>query len=91
MTYKTILVSLNEIGRLPQVIGAAGNLGRILGAHVSGLYVIPAIQVYPSVGFEAAPQVFEGNRTYFKENTDKVRAAFETAMKKEGLNFDLHV
>ena len=90
MTYKTILVSLNEIGRLPQVIGAAGNLGRILGAHVSGLYVIPAIQVYPSVGFEAAPQVFEGNRGYFKDNAAKVRAAFEEAMKREGVSFDFH-
>ncbi|HLF21217.1 MAG TPA: universal stress protein [Aestuariivirga sp.] len=91
MTYKTIMVSLNEIGRLPQLIEAAAFLGRTFKAHVSGLYVIPAVQVYPSVGFEAAPQVFEGNRTYFKENAEKVRAAFETAMKKEGLNFDLHV
>ena len=90
MTYKTILVSLNEVGRLPQVIGAAGTLGRILSAHVSGLYVIPAIQVYPSVGFEAAPQVFEGNRTYFKDNAAKVRTAFEEAMKREGLSFDFH-
>lgn len=90
MTYKTILVSLNEVGRLPQVIGAAGTLGRILGAHVSGLYVIPAIQVYPSVGFEAAPQVFEGNRTYFKDNAAKVRAAFEEAMKREDVSFDFH-
>ena len=87
MTYRTILVSLNEVGRLPQVIGAAGTLGRILGAHVAGLYVIPAIQVYPSVGFEAAPQVFEGNRTYFKDNAAKVRTAFEEAMKREGLAF----
>ena len=56
MTYKTILVSLNEIGRLPQLIEAAAFLGRTFKAHVSGLYVIPAVQVYPSVGFEAAPR-----------------------------------
>ena len=90
MTYKTIMVSLNEIGRLPQLIEAAAFLGQTFKAHISGLYVIPAVQVYPSVGFEAAPQVFEGNRIYFKENTDKVKAAFETAISKEGLNFDFH-
>ncbi len=90
MTYKTIMVSLNEIGRLPQLIDAAAFLGRTFKAHISGLYVIPAVQVYPSVGFEAAPQVFEGNRTYFKENAGTVKAAFEAAMEKEGLKFDLH-
>ena len=76
MSYKTILVSLNEVGRLPQLLAAAAKLAReTLGTHVSGLYVIPAVQVYPSVGFEAAPQVFEGNRSFFKDNAAKVREA----------------
>ncbi len=91
MTYKTILVSLNEIGRLAEVLAAAQQLGRSLGSHVSGLYVVPAVQVYPSVGFEAAPQVFEGNRTYFKDNAAKVRGLFEEAMKREGVSFDFHM
>ena len=91
MTYKTILISLNEISRLPQLIAAASSLGQALDAHVSGLYVIPAVQVYPSVGFEAAPQVFEGNRTYFKDNAATVRSTFEAAMQREGVKFDLHV
>jgi len=91
MTYKTILASLNEVGRLAEVIEAACTLGRKLDAHVSGLYVIPAVQVYPSVGFEAAPQVFEGNRTFFKDNAERVRNAFEAAMKKESLSFDFHL
>jgi nucleotide-binding universal stress UspA family protein len=90
MTYKTVLASLNEIGRLPQVIAAAAALGRALDGHVSGLYVVPAVQVYPSVGFEAAPQVFEGNRTYFKDNAAKVRSTFEDTMRREALSFDFH-
>ena len=51
---------------------------------MSGLYVIPAVQVYPSVGFEAAPQVFEGNRSFFKDNAQRVKQAFEEAMRSEG-------
>jgi nucleotide-binding universal stress UspA family protein len=90
MSYKTILVSLNEIGRQKELVAAAVALGRATGAHVSGLYVIPAVQVYPSVGFEAAPQVFEGNRSFFKENTQRVRDSFEDAMRREGLAFDFH-
>ena len=65
-------------------------LARATGAHVSGLYVIPAVQVYPSVGFEAAPQVFEGNRTYFKDNAARVKQSFEEAMTREGLTHDFH-
>lgn len=90
MSYKTIMVSLNEVGRITELVSAAVALGRASGAHVSGLYVIPAVQVYPSVGFEAAPQVFEGNRTFFKDNAERVKTAFEDAMRKEGLQHDFH-
>ena len=91
MTYKTILVSLNEVGRAAELIAAAADLARQTGAHVSGLYVVPAVQVYPSVGFEAAPQVFEGNRTYFKDNSARVKQSFEDAMTREGLPHDFHL
>ena len=91
MSYKTILVSLNELSRLPQLLAVAAAAARSFGAHISGLYVIPAVQLYPSMGFEAVPQVFDGNQIYFKDNQEKVRATFEETMKKEGLKFDLHV
>jgi nucleotide-binding universal stress UspA family protein len=91
MSYKTILVSLNEVGRLEQLVAAAVSLARGTGAHVSGLYVVPSVQVYPSVGFEAAPQVFEGNRTFFKDNASRVKQAFEDAMRREGLAHDFHL
>jgi nucleotide-binding universal stress UspA family protein len=90
MSYRTILVCLNEIGRLSETIGTAVQLARDTGAHVSGLYVVPAVQVYPSVGFEAAPQVFEGNRSFFKENAQRVKQAFEEAMRREALPHDFH-
>lgn len=90
MSYKTILVSLNEVGRLTELVAAAVTLARETGAHVSGLYVVPAVQVYPSVGFEAAPQVFEGNRSFFKDNGARVKQAFEAAMQAEGLSHDFH-
>jgi len=90
MSYKTILVSLNEVGRLTELVAAAVTLARETGAHVSGLYVVPAVQVYPSVGFEAAPQVFEGNRSFFKDNGARVKQAFEAAMQAESLSHDFH-
>lgn len=91
MSYKTILVSLNEVGRVAELVAAGAELARQTGAHVSGLYVIPSVQVYPSVGFEAAPQVFEGNRSFFKDNAQRVKQSFEQAMRGEGLPFDFHL
>jgi nucleotide-binding universal stress UspA family protein len=90
MSYKTILVSLNEVGRVAESAAAAISLARETGAHVSGLYVVPAVQVYPSVGFEAAPQVFEGNRSFFKDNAARVKQVFEDALTREGLHHDFH-
>lgn len=90
MSYKTILISLNEVGRIAELAAAAVELARRTGAHVSGLYVVPAVQVYPSVGFEAAPQVFEGNRSFFKDNGARVKQVFEEAMRREGLSHDFH-
>lgn len=90
MSYRTILLCLNEIGRLSETISAAVQLARDTGVHVSGLYVVPAVQVYPSVGFEAAPQVFEGNRSFFKENAQRVKQVFEDAMRREALPHDFH-
>ncbi len=91
MTYKTILVSLNEVGRMAELAAAAAGLARDLGAHVAGLYVVPAVQVYPSVGFEAAPQVFEGNRSYFKDHAARVKQSFGDAMTREGLAHDFRL
>jgi nucleotide-binding universal stress UspA family protein len=82
---------LNEVGRLGELVAAAVDLARETGAHISGLYIVPAVQVYPSVGFEAAPQVFEGNRSFFKDHTQRVKQTFEDAMRREGLPHDLHL
>jgi nucleotide-binding universal stress UspA family protein len=91
MAYKTILLCLNEISRLPQLIAVARQLGVKFNAHVSGLYVVPGVQIYPSVGFSAGPDIFDGTRLYFQKHLPLVRETFETAMKQDKLSFDMHV
>jgi nucleotide-binding universal stress UspA family protein len=81
----TLLVNLNDTARLDYVASSAARLAGKLDAHVVGLYVIPAVQIYPSLGFEAVPQVFEGHRVFFKENEQRVQARFEEIMKEAGL------
>jgi nucleotide-binding universal stress UspA family protein len=89
MSYRTILVCLDEVNRVGALVGAASRIAALTDAHVRGLYVIPAAQIYPSTGFEAVPQVFEGHRTFFQNNKDSVRSSFEEAMKRQGQAFDL--
>jgi len=91
MAYKTILLCLNEIERLPQLIAAARQLGVKFNAHISGLYVIPGVQVFPTDGYGAAPAVFDATRTYFKNQLPKVQTEFEAAMKADNITFDLRV
>jgi nucleotide-binding universal stress UspA family protein len=91
MAYKTILLCLNEIARLPQLISVARELGIKFGAHIAGLYIIPGVQVYADGGYGTAPIVSDAMRNFYQENLPKVREEFETAMKKDKLSFDLHV
>jgi nucleotide-binding universal stress UspA family protein len=91
MAYKTVLVSLNEIARLSNLNTIAKRIGGAFEAHVSGLYVVPSVQFYPSVGLEAVPQVFEGHRTYFKEHSEEVRRSFSAAMEADGLAYNISV
>jgi nucleotide-binding universal stress UspA family protein len=91
MAYKTILLCLNEIARLPQIIEAGRTLGTEFKAHISGLYVIPGIQVYPTAGYAATPDIFDGNRAFYKNHQTKVREAFEKAMQADGLSFDFQL
>ncbi|MGE0240606.1 MAG: universal stress protein [Parvibaculaceae bacterium] len=86
MSYKTVLVALNEINRLDALNAAAARIAGLDGAFVRGLYTIPAAQIYPSTGFEAVPQMFEGHQTFFKNNLPKVKNAFEAAMKQAQLD-----
>ena len=86
MAYKTVLLCLTEIDRIPQLLAAGPKLGGDHDAHVTGLYIIPGIQVYPNAGLAAVPDVYDGNRKHYISNKAQVKAAFEEAMKKDGLS-----
>ncbi len=87
MTPKTILLCLNEIASNDQAISAARQLANTFKAHVTGLYVIPAVQIYPTAGMDAPPQIYDGNRVFFEQSKSLVQDAFEKAMKADGISF----
>lgn len=91
MNFKTITVCLNEIAANPKLLDVVRKLGVRFDAHIKGLYVIPAVQIYGGAAPAMVPVVFDANRVHFESQLPKVREAFETIMKKDGLNFDLQV
>ena len=91
MANKTILVCLNEISRLPQLLKAARHLGVKFNAHIRGLYVIPGVIFYPSAGYGAGPDIYDGNRVWFQDKQEQARQDFETAMKADSIPFDFQL
>lgn len=82
MSFKTILVCLNEIDRVPVVLALAADLAAKDDAHVIGLYVIPSPRIYPAVGpgVAASATVLDQYAEFFKARSDAVRQQFEDAM-----------
>jgi nucleotide-binding universal stress UspA family protein len=89
VTYKTILVSLNDLERNPALLDSAAQLARDMDAHLRGIFVIPAVEIYGSFGFE--PIIFEGNRELFTDAEKSVRLAFDSARENFGVRGDIIV
>jgi nucleotide-binding universal stress UspA family protein len=77
MSYKTILVHLNDQRRVASLIDAATNLGQRFGAHVQALYVMPPIPTYGPTAFGAG--YIQAGLHAFREEAENVRKAFEDA------------
>ena len=62
-----------------------------MDAHIAGLYVIPAVQVYPSTAFEAMPVIFEAHREYFSKQREQVKARLPRGLAPPGVRGDIAV
>jgi nucleotide-binding universal stress UspA family protein len=85
MAYKTVLVSLNDVPRAEAMIDAAALIAKAYDAHLIGCYVIPAVTIYPEVGFAAPPAVDDTRQQYFKTNIAVVKERFEAKLRQDGL------
>lgn len=84
MTYKTILISLNDIGRTDAIIDAAELLTEVYDAHLIGCYVIPAVRIYPEIGSGTA-SVDDTQQQYYKSNLAAVKERFDARLRRKGL------
>jgi nucleotide-binding universal stress UspA family protein len=79
MTYKSILVHLNNEGRVARLMGAAMQLALPANSHVIGLFVVPAAParspLLPIISGSAIASAIEA----YRKTGEGIRSAFEQA------------
>ncbi len=88
---KNLLVSLNDHDRREHLSRFAAALARRFGAHLSGLYVVPALRLYPVVTVHVPPEVFEAQRKVFRKRGEEVHVAFRAACEEHGVDCEWHL
>ncbi|QIG48896.1 universal stress protein [Nordella sp. HKS 07] len=83
MSYRTILLSLNDLDRNSVLLECAAKLAHDLDAHLQGLYVVPAVEILAGIGFE--PVVLEEKRDLFRNAERSVRTSFEAVLEENGI------
>lgn len=77
MTYKTILLHLNDERRIAGLVDAAELLGARYDAHVIALYVMPPIPTYGPTSLGAS--IIQAGIEAFRAEAERVHKAFEDA------------
>jgi nucleotide-binding universal stress UspA family protein len=88
MSYKTIVVSLNNVSRAGALNAAAVDLAVRNDAHLIGLYVIPAPRIYTAMSAHTAPVVLDEEKVFFEEREAGMREAFEKASANAGVSYE---
>lgn len=88
MSFKTILISLNGIDHVDHLFTCVRGFMPLRDAHIQGLYVLPAIQIYPTPSMHILPEIYDLQREFFKEHQVKVRQHFENFWKDQGVSWE---
>jgi nucleotide-binding universal stress UspA family protein len=82
MSFKTILLHLNDEPRLVELVEAASFLARPVNAHVIGLYVVPPLPV-PGEVIVGATEILEEQLKEFHAEAERIRNRFAELTKPE--------
>lgn len=90
MTVKTIALSLNDIDNLDNLLRTAAGIAGANNAHLSGIYVIPSVEVYAAYAGMAMADVVDTQRKRYLELAGSVKEKFAHALDANGLQGDFH-
>jgi nucleotide-binding universal stress UspA family protein len=81
MAYRTVLLHVNDEGRVARLIDAAAHLASRHQSHLIGLYVIPPVPTYGTSAMGAG-MITSGLNT-FREEAGRIEAAFAKATREQ--------
>jgi len=85
MTYKTILVHVDETARCATRLDVAFELARAFGAHVAALALAPDISVPPSVEVAYGPELAAAHERAIRETLDPAKSEFSQRARRAGV------
>jgi nucleotide-binding universal stress UspA family protein len=77
VSYKTIVVHLNDQRRVRHILAPAVALARHFAAHLVGLHVFPAYHLTPPISLPLGTSLIGSIRRQIQDETDRIKAAFE--------------
>lgn len=86
MSYKTILVHVSDPVRSKEVLRVAVMMAKRHEAHLIGLYVIPGIQIYPSVAIYIPEEALTPQRKFNLEKAKEAQAFYTKLTDAEGVS-----
>ncbi len=81
MSYKTIVVHLNNEPRVQRLIGAAVKLAVADNAHMTGLFVVPHVAVRSPIFPRISGAIVQRGLDTYRQSGQRIHAAFEDAAK----------
>lgn len=85
MSYKTILVSLNDTSRADEISRLACLVAARFQAQVIGLFVTPAETIYSMPDAHSMPDVIEAHDADYRRQAELARSSFEAHVASQGL------
>lgn len=86
MTYKTILANFSNEDHAQRTIEIASDLAVEHGAHLIGLYVVPAVRVYPPIAAEIPIDILERQHAGYRAIADRIEQTFEEITSNQGVS-----
>ena len=91
MTYKNILVHVDDSKACPARIELAADIAADHGAHLCGLYTAQPMYIPPYLAAEVGPGLFEAQREAAKASAEKAEVEFNEITGKTGIETEWRV
>jgi nucleotide-binding universal stress UspA family protein len=90
MTFKDMLVHLDDSKGSSARLEAAAALARVHGAHLTGIYILPTYDLYLYAEVYAGPELIEAERQAAESRAKEKEIAFRNITQKEQLSAKWH-